>query len=150
MWCDICQEMVLVNIDKKEILEGIKAGIYTRIYKHKNPYPDKDDTDDKSDVEHTVLLYINKSYNVAGVKSFFGDSPPLEERSRIPIKLFDKIEMKINLYMLSKDNFIVLKVCDGFNTIEQIADITDLSLDKIEEMIETLRKKRLLQVITRS
>ncbi|MFX1452865.1 MAG: hypothetical protein ACFFCM_18655 [Promethearchaeota archaeon] len=142
--------MVSVKINKKEIQDGIKEGFYTKLFKHNNPFPDTEDPSDKSYEEHTVLLYINENYNVAGVKSFFGDSPPLHGDLRIPIRLQDKIEMKINLSALTHNDFIVLKVCDGFNTIEQIAEITQIPLENLEKMVETLKKKRFLQVIRTS
>ncbi|MFX1393749.1 MAG: winged helix-turn-helix domain-containing protein [Promethearchaeota archaeon] len=142
--------MVAVNIDKKEIREGIKEGIYTKMHKHYNPYPDIEDPDDYSGQDHSVLLYINQSYTVAGVKSFFGDTPPLEGNIRVPIYLYEKIDMKYNLYMLTQNDFTVLKVCDGFNSIENIAEITQIPLEKVEQIIDALRKKRLVQVIKRS
>ncbi|GAG66617.1 unnamed protein product [marine sediment metagenome] len=142
--------MVAVNIDKKEIREGIKEGIYTKMHKHNNIYPDIEDPNDNSGVDHTVLLYINQSYNVAGVKSFFGDTAPLEGNIRVPIHIYEKIDMKYNLYMLTQNDFNVLKVCDGFNSIEDIAEIMQISLEKIEEIIETLKKKKLIKVFRRS
>lgn len=142
--------MVAVKIDKNEIREGIREGFYTKAYKHTNTLPESDDNDDYSDNKHTVLMYINQDYNVAGVKSFYRDSPQFEGNVRIPILLHQKISQEFNLFMLTEDHYKVLKVCDGFNTIEQITDITQIPLEKLEKMIETLKQKKLISVIKRS
>jgi hypothetical protein len=159
-WCDICEDMVALRVDKEEIIDGLKMGIYTKEYKHSNPNPDSEDIDDRSAQEHTVYVYINDSFDVTGVKSFFGESPTTEEigaealqegsEVRIPVVVKEISPMAVQLGMLNKDQFKVLKVCDGMNTIEQVAEIAQISTEEIEKMMEALRKKGLVKVIKRT
>ncbi len=159
-WCDICEDMVSLRVDKNEITDGLKMGIYTKEYMHSNPSPDLEDTDDQSGQEHSIFVYIDDVFNVTGVKSFFGESPTTEEigakviqeggEVRIPVVVKDISPMAVQLGMLNKEQFIVLKICDGMNTIEQVAEIAQISVEKIEKMMEQLRKKGLVQVIKRT
>jgi hypothetical protein len=159
-WCDICEDMVALRVDKEEIIDGLKMGIYTKEFKHYNQNPDLEDPDDLSGQEHTIYVYINDNFDVTGVKSFFGESPSIEEigakaiqegsEVRIPIVVKDVPPMAVQLGMLNKEQFKVLKVCDGMNTIEMVAEIAQISLDKIEEMMDELRKKGLVKVIKRT
>lgn len=160
-WCDICQEMVSLRVDKKEIYEGLEMGIYTKEYKHANPKPDLDDTDDLSGDQHTIFVYIDDKYDVTGVKSFFGDSPTieaLEEQAtasgysevRIPIIIKEVPATSVHLGMISPEEYKVLKICDGMNTLEQVAQIAGKKLEDIEKMMEKLHKKGLVDVIKRT
>ena len=159
-WCDICDDMVALNIDKKEIIDGLKMSIYTKEYRHSNPHPDVEDPEDLSGQEHTIYIYINDDYDITGVKAFFGESPTTEEigavalqegvEVRIPIVIKEISPMAVQLGMLNKEQFKVLKVCDGMNTIEQVAEIAQISIEEIEKMMEQLRKKGLIQVIKRT
>ncbi|MFX1596360.1 MAG: hypothetical protein ACFFBK_09880 [Promethearchaeota archaeon] len=159
-WCDICEDMVSLVIDKNEIINSLKMGIYTKEYKHSNLYPDPEDPDDRSGQEHTIYVYINDNFDVTGVKSFFGSSPTTEEigagvvkeggEVRIPIVVKDIPPMAVQFGMLTKDQFVVLKVCDGMNTIEKVAQITQKSVEEIESMMEELREKGLVRVIKRT
>lgn len=159
-WCDICEDMISLNIDKNEIISGLEMGIYTKEYKHANPSPDLEDTDDVSGQEHTIYVYINDNYDITGVKSFFGESPSTEEigaetieaggEVRIPVIVKDISPMAVQLGMLTKEQFKVLKICDGMNTIEQVASIAQKSVEEIEKMMEQLRKKGLVKVIKRT
>ena len=159
-WCDICEDMISLNIDKKEIISGLEMGIYTKEYKHANPQPDLEDTDDVSGQEHTIYVYINDNYDITGVKSFFGESPSTEEigaetveaggEVRIPVIVKEISPMAVQLGMLTKEQFKVLKICDGMNTIEQVASIAQKSVEEIEKMMEQLRKKGLVKVIKRT
>ncbi|MFX1570876.1 MAG: hypothetical protein ACFFCV_21260 [Promethearchaeota archaeon] len=159
-WCDICDDMVALNIDKQEIINGLKMGIYTKEYKHSNPVPDLEDSDDLSGNEHTICIYVNDNYDITGVKAFFGESPTTEEigaktfeeggEVRIPIVVKEIPPMAVQFGMLNKEQFKVLKICDGMNTIEQVASIAELSVKQIEKMMEQLRKKGLVKVIKRT
>jgi len=40
-WCPICEDMIALNIDKEEIIDGLQMGIYTKEYKHFNEFPDR-------------------------------------------------------------------------------------------------------------
>jgi len=150
--------MVALKVDKKEIINGLQTGIYTKEYKHRNPNPDLEDYDDQSGNEHTIFVYINDSYDVTGVKSFFGDSPSTSEISasaaiggevRIPIVVKDIPQMSVHLGMLTQEEYVILKICDGMNTIEQVAEIAQKPVDDIEKMMDKLRKKGLVKVIKR-
>ncbi|MFX1311457.1 MAG: hypothetical protein ACFFHD_02450 [Promethearchaeota archaeon] len=159
-WCDICEDMVALRMDKKEIIDGLKMGIYTKEYRHSNPYPNPDDPDDLSGQEHAIYVYINDNFDVTGVKTFFGDTFSTKEIAaeatqageeiRIPIVVKDIPPMSVQLGMLTKDEYMVLKICDGMNSIEQVAEIAQIKIDKIEKMMNKLRKKGLVKVIRRS
>jgi len=150
--------MVALNINKKEIYNGLEMGIYTKQYKHSNKYPDPEDPDDNSGEEHTIYVYINDNYDVTGVKAFFGDSPTMKEMEaaattgevRIPIVVKEIPPMSVHLGMMTQEEFKCLKVCDGYNTIEQVAEITGKSVSDIEKMMDKLRKKGLVDVIKRA
>jgi hypothetical protein len=152
--------MVALKLDKKEIINGLKMGIYTKEHSHSNPYPDSEDPDDISGQEHKVFVYINDNYDVTGVKSFFGDSPSITEvgakaleagrEARIPIVVKEVPEMSVHLGMISMDEFKLLKVCDGMNTVEQCAEIAQKPLSEVEEMMGKLRDKGLVKVIRRT
>ncbi|MHA1491094.1 MAG: hypothetical protein ACTSRI_15785 [Promethearchaeota archaeon] len=151
--------MIPFSIEKKEIQDGLQTGIYTKEYKHSNPYPDLEDPDDKSGEEHTIYIYINDKYDITGVKSFFGDSPSMKDieativsggEVRIPIVIKDIPEMSIHLGMLTQEEYVILKICDGMNTLEQVADIAQKSVEEIEKILEKLRKKGLVKVIKRA
>lgn len=157
-WCEICGDMVSLKLDKKEIIDGLQMGIYTKEYKHSNPYPDPEDPEDYSGEQHAIFVYINDSYDITGVKSFFGESPSMDEMEattpsgeiRIPIVVKDVPEMSVHLGMLSLEEYKVLKICDGMNTLEQVADIAQKSVEEIEKMMEKLRNKGLVKVIRRA
>jgi len=159
-WCDICQDMVALRIDKKEILDGLKMGIYTKKYKHSNPYPDPDDPDDKSGEEHTIYVYINDNYDITGVKSFYGDSfsvgdvgaEVIQEKGevKIPVVVKEIPETSVHLGMISMDEYKLMKVCDGMLTVEEVAKIVQKDIDEVEKMLEKLRGKGLVKVIRRT
>jgi hypothetical protein len=152
--------MVALKLDKKEIIDGLKMGMYTKEYTHSNPYPDTEDPDDLSGQEHKVFIYINDNYDITGVKSFFGDSPSITDvgaeaieaggEVRIPIVVKEVPEMSVHLGMLSMDEYKLLKVCDGMNTIEECAEIAQKPLSEVEEMMSKLRDKGLVKVIRRT
>jgi len=160
-WCDICHDMVALSVGKDEISDGLEMGIYTKEFKHKNSNPDPDDPDDLSGDEHTVYVYIDDSYDVTGVKAFFGDSPTIEKLEeeaaasgvtevRIPIIVKEVPATSVHLGMITPDEYKVLKICDGMNTIEQVAEIAGKPLVEIESMMEKLHKKGLVDVIRRT
>ena len=157
-WCEICNDMVALNVNKKEIINGLQTGIYTKEWKHINSNPDFEDPDDRSGEEHTIYVYINDAYDITGCKSFFGDSPSMEELEasvaaggevRIPIVVKEIPEMSVHLGMLTPEEFKVLKICDGMNTLEQVAEIAQKSVEDLEAMMEKLRNKGLVKVIKR-
>ncbi|GAI86645.1 unnamed protein product, partial [marine sediment metagenome] len=48
------------------------------------------------------------------------------------------------------DEFKLLKVCDGMNSVQECADISQKPIDKVEKMLNRLRKKGLVKVIKRT
>ena len=158
-WCEICEDMVALNVDKKEIIDSLQMGIYTKEHKHSNPNADSEDTDDASGTEHTIFIYINENYDITGVKTFFGESLKMEDigaqdtkegtEVRIPIIVKEIPPMAVQFGMLNKEQFTLLQICDGKNTIEQVASIAQKSIEEVEEMMEALRKKKLVKVIKR-
>lgn len=159
-WCPICEDMVSLIIDKKEIINVLQEGIYTKEYRHSNPNPDLDDPDDQSGRDHTIYIYINENYDITGVKAFFGESLTTDEvgagtaqeggEVRIPIIVKEISPMAVQLGMLNKEQFNLLKICDGKNTIEQVASIAQKRVEDVEDMMENLRKKGLVKVIKRT
>ena len=106
-----------------------------------------------------MYIYINDNYDITGVKSFFGDSPSIDEISqsvaeggdlRIPIVVKEIPEMSVHLGMLTPEEFKVLKICDGMNSLEQVASIAQKSCEDIETMMDKLRDKGLVKVIKRT
>jgi len=154
VWCDICQEMVQLTIDKEEIHNGLQTGIYTKGYPHHNPNPDPDNPDDRSWEEHNIHIYINDKYEITGAKAFFGEAPATESYggvgARIPIVVKEVSEISIQFGMLTQEEYKVLKICDGNNSLEQVAAIAEKSVEEIEQMMEKLRKKGLVKVIIRA
>jgi hypothetical protein len=159
-WCDICAEMVNIRVDKKEITDGLKMGMYTKEHKHINPNPDPEDTDDLSGGEHTVFVYINEDFDVTGVRSFFGDAPSITEvgvktieeegEVRIPIVVKEVPPMSVQLGMLNLEEFKLLKVCDGMNSLEECAEISQKPVEEVENMLDKLRDKGLVKIIKRT
>ncbi|KKM85571.1 hypothetical protein LCGC14_1287630, partial [marine sediment metagenome] len=56
----------------------------------------------------------------------------------------------VQLGMLNKEQFNLLKICDGKNTIEEVASIAQKRVEEVEDMMENLRKKGLVRVIKRT
>jgi len=154
VYCDICDDMVPLTIDKVEIHNGLQTGIYTKRYPHYNPKPDFDEPDDRSGEEHNIHIYINENYEITGAKAFFGEAPATESYggvgARIPIVVKEVSEISIQFGMLTHDEYKVLKICDGNNSLEQVAVIAEKSVEDIEKMMDKLRKKGLVKVIIRA
>ena len=116
-WCDICDDMVALRINKQEIINGLQTGMYTKEFIHRNPNPDPEDIDDQSGEEHTIYIYINDNYDITGVKAFFGEAPSMSELEaastgdeiRIPIVVKEIPEMSVHLGMLTPEEFKILK-----------------------------------------
>ncbi|MBY8981777.1 MAG: Rrf2 family transcriptional regulator, partial [Candidatus Lokiarchaeota archaeon] len=102
--------------------------------------------------------YIDDQYNVTEVKSFFGESPSLPElrgtsetgEVRIPIVVKEVPKMSVDLGMVTAEEYKIMKICDGMNTIEKVAQIASTSVDYIEKIMEKLHKKGLIKVIKRT
>ena len=152
-WCDVCQEIVSVSIDRNTIEEGLDTGLFMHSYFHTNPLYDPEDPEDKSNIPHTSLIYIDKNHDVRGVRSFFGtemSSDEIKKGSRIPIVIKEIPKMVLQLGMLTQEEFNILKLCDGNNSVENVAEIEKINLDALEKIILQLKKKGLINIITRA
>jgi hypothetical protein len=150
-WCNICQEILSVPINRNVIAEGLDTGLYMHSYYHTNPLYDPEDPEDYSNNPHTSLIYIDKNHDVRGVRSFYGtemSSDEMEKGSRIPIVIKEISKMVLQLGMVTQEEFNILKLCDGNNSIETIAEIENKV--EIENIILKLKKKGLINIITRA
>ncbi len=152
-WCEICQEILSVPIDRNTIAEKLDTGLYVHMYYHTNPLYDPEDPEDSSNNPHTSLIYIDNNHDVRGVRSFFGtemSSDEIKKGSRIPIVIKEIPKMVLQLGMLTQEEFNILKLCDGNNSVENVAEIEKTNLETIEKIILKLKKKRLINIITRA
>jgi hypothetical protein len=151
--CSICEVKIPLKINKEEIINGLQTGIYTMYYVHTNPRPPAD-TNHPSLQKHTAAIYIDKDYNIKGVKCFMGTEISSKEvgaaGARIPVVVKKIPPMSVHLGMLSPDEFKVLQICDGNNTLEQVATIADKSIKELEDMMDRLREKGLVKIIKRA
>ncbi|MHA1857690.1 MAG: hypothetical protein ACTSYY_16780 [Promethearchaeota archaeon] len=153
IWCDICKEIISVPIDRNVIEKGLDTGLYVHKNYHTNNLYDPGDPEDKSNNPHTCLIYINSNHDVLGVRTFFGremSSDEIKRGSRIPIVVKEIPKMVLQLGMMTQEEFNILKLCDGNNSIENVAEIEDISISDIERIIFQLRKKGLINLITRA
>ncbi len=151
-WCEICQEILSVSIPRNTIEEGLETGLYIHSYYHTNPLYDSEDPEDRSNNPHTSLIYIDKNHDVRGVRSFYGremSSDEIKKGSRIPIVIKEIPKMVLQLGMLNQEEFNILKLCDGNNSIENVAELEKIKLDELEKIILKLKKKGLINIITR-
>ncbi|MFX0100167.1 MAG: hypothetical protein ACFFCS_11350 [Candidatus Hodarchaeota archaeon] len=146
--CPICEQlgyapMVNLRVSKEEINRGLSMGIYTHNYVH-----------GPEDAQHTVAVYISPKYEVTGSKSFEGTegvkSSEFEAGAIIPIIVKDIPPMAVHLGMVSPEEFSILKVCDGNNTIGDAATILQKSEAEIEAALNKLREKGLVDLIKKS
>ena len=152
-FCDICNEIVDVEIDKDAIRNGLQTGLFIYKHTHTNPLHDEDEPDDLSNKEHTSMIYIDAKYDVRGVRTFFGleiSSEELDKGAKIPIVVKEIPPMSVHLGMLSPEEYKILQTCDGNNTMVDVADIAGLEVERLEKMMEKLREKGLINIIRRS
>jgi len=152
IWCDICQELLSIPIDRNTIEAGLDTGLYINSYYHTNPLYDPEDPEDYSNNPHTSLIYIDKNHDVRGVRSFYGremSSDEIKKGSRIPIVIKEIPKMVLQLGMLTQEEFNILKLCDGNNSVENVAEIEKINIDALEKIILKLKKKGLINIITR-
>jgi hypothetical protein len=169
VWCEICNEIVASEINKDDIRNGLQTGLYIHKYTHKNLAKDPEETEDKSDTEHSVMIYIDAHYDVRGVRTFFGkaiSSEELEKGAKIPIVVKEIPTMAVHLGMVSPDEYKILQICDGNNTLEDVLEIsgygasmknssgqlfTDTErMANLEKMMQKLRDKGLINIIRRA
>jgi hypothetical protein len=86
--CAICDERIRVKINKKDFVKGLQTGIYVHYHGHTNPRPPPD-PNHPSLQKHTAAVYIDKDYNIKGVKCFMGTEISSKEvgaaGARIPV-----------------------------------------------------------------
>jgi hypothetical protein len=152
VWCEICAKVIASEIIKEDIRNGLQTGLYVHKYTHVNGEKDPEDIDDISDQSHTCMIYIDSNYDIRGVKTFFGESissDELETGARIPIVVKEIPPMSVHLGMLSPEEFKILQTCDGNNTIEDVAEISQLDVEYLVKMMSKLRDKGLVNIIRR-
>lgn len=150
VFCDICKEVVGMDINKEDIRNGLATGLYIYKHLHKNDNADPDDPEDQSWSEHTAQVFINEEYDVKGIKSYFGDTPPAEDGgTRYPVVKKELSPMAVHLGMLTPDEFKILQICDGNNSMEIIAQINGKTIEGLEEIMVKLRDKGLVSIIKR-
>ncbi|MBN2155180.1 MAG: hypothetical protein JW776_04000 [Candidatus Lokiarchaeota archaeon] len=152
--CDICKEVIGIDIDKEEIRNGLKlGGLYIYKHRHLNMNPDINNPQDFSNIEHTTAVFINQDYEVKQVESYHGDSAlakeDLNEGTRIPVCEKEIQPMSVQLGMVTQEEYKILQLCDGDHTIETISEITGIPLKNLEEKIDSLRDKKIVQIIIR-
>ncbi|MHA1683217.1 MAG: hypothetical protein ACTSUE_19925 [Promethearchaeota archaeon] len=143
--CEICEElgyapMVNLRVSKEEINRGLSMGIYTHNYIH-----------GPEDSQHTVSVYINPKYEMTGSKSFKGTSTANFEKGTIIPVIVKKIpDMAVHLGMVTPDEFNLLKVCDGNNSIDEVVAILQKEKAQIEEALNKLKEKGLIDLIKKA
>jgi hypothetical protein len=153
VWCEICAEIVAAEISKDTIRNGLQMGLYIHKHTHANPNKDPEDLEDLSNRVHTCLIYIDVNYDVRGVRTFFGETISAEEMekgSRVPIVVKEIPPMSVFLGMLSNEEFNILQICDGNNTLEDVAEISGIPIDQLEKMMIKIREKGLIYIIRRA
>ena len=152
VFCDICNEIITININKDDIRNGLQTGLFIHKFRHKNEKPDLDDVEDKSWEEHTTAVYINSEYEVRGIKNFFKDAleeEGVKEGQRIPVVQREIPAMSVHLGMISPEEFKILQLCNGENTMESVSEISGVEIDDLDVMMIKLKEKGLVNVIKR-
>jgi hypothetical protein len=146
--CPICDTlgyapMVNLRVSKEEINRGLSMGIYTHNFVH-----------GPEDSKHTVAVYISPKYEVTGSKSYEGTegvkSSSFEAGDIIPVIVKEIPPMAVHLGMVSPEEFSILKVCDGNNTVGDVATILQKTKENIEVNLNKLREKGLVDLIKKS
>ncbi|MHA1371195.1 MAG: ArsR family transcriptional regulator [Promethearchaeota archaeon] len=144
--CPICEKlgyapMINLRVDKEEINRGLSMGIYTHNYVHG---PENN--------LHTVAIYINPKYEVTGSKAFEGIDmmQSFEKGTIVPVVVKSIPPMAVHLGMVSPEEFAILKVCDGNNSIDEVAKILQKDKSYIEEHLEKLKEKGLIDLIKKA
>ena len=119
--CDICQEIIEMDIDKELVRNGLKTGIFMYRYIHKNENPDPDDSDDQSWQDHSCSIFIDVNYKIKKIQSFFGDEIPISAREgdRLPVCIKKIPEASVRIGMVTREQFKLLQLCDGNNTLTE-------------------------------
>jgi hypothetical protein len=153
VYCEVCKDVIGMDINKEEIRNGLQTGLYIYKFKHKNIHPDLDDSQDTSGGEHTTAIYIDNKYEVRGIKSYFGDSPltdtKLEAGTRVPVVEKAIPAMSVHLGMISPDEYRILQLCDGNNTLNDVSKISGTSVEDLDKMMIKLKDKGLISLIIR-
>ena len=150
--CDICNEIVGMEINKDEIRQGLETGFFLHKHKHKNNASDPDDASDESWKEHTCAVYIDDNYNIKQVKSFFGDEIVVSavQGDRIPVVIKKVPAAAVRIGMLTQEQYKIIQLCDGTSTLTEIANIAEISIEELDQVMDELRSKGMINIIIRS
>ena len=144
--CPICEQlgyapMVNLRVSKEEINRGLQMGIYTHNHVHGPEGMDP----------HTVAVYINPTYEVTGSKAFEGTegvkSSAFAAGTIIPVIVKKIPDMAVHLGMVTPEEFAILKVCDGNNSIEDVMTILRKDKKHIEDNLQRLKEKGLVDLV---
>ena len=154
VYCEICNEILEdIEINKEEIRNGLHTGLFVFKYFHTNPLADPEDPEDLSGKEHTTQIYIDNKYNVTGVRCYFGrelSKDEMGEGAMIPIIIKEAPPMAVAMGMLTQDEFNIMKMCDGNNTLQDVAELTSKTLKQLDKLMKGLKSKGLINLIQRS
>ena len=150
--CEICKEVVGMDIDKEELRTGLEAGFFLYKHKHKNNSSDLDDAFDEAWKEHTSAVYIDDNYKVKQVKSYFGEEIVVTavQGDRIPVVVKKVPAAAVRIGMLTQEQFKIIQLCDGTSTLTDIAHIAEVSIETLDQIMDELRGKGMINVIIRS
>ncbi len=147
--CGICEStgyapMINLRVSKEEINRGLQMGIYTHNHEH-GP---------EGQAPHTVAIYINPKYEVTGTKSFEGtegvSSASFQKGTIIPVIVKKIPDMAVHLGMVTPEEFSILKVCDGNNSIDEVCTILKKKREQIESSLQKLKDKGLVDMIKKA
>ncbi|MHA1728207.1 MAG: hypothetical protein ACTSWY_05695 [Promethearchaeota archaeon] len=153
VYCDICKEVVGMDINKENIRRGLESsGVFLYKFRHINRDPDPENPEDESLQQHTCAVYIDENYEVKQIKCYFGDDMLVkaEEGDRIPILIKKVPEASVRIGMISMEQYKVIQLCDGTNTMEEIVVISGKSSEDLKVIMEQLREKGIINIIIRA
>jgi hypothetical protein len=147
--CEICESlgyapMVNLRVTKEDINKGLQLGMYTHYHAHGPP----------GQQPHTVAVYINPKYEVTGSKAFEGTegvkSSSFQKGAVIPVIVKKIPDMAVHLGMVTPEEFSILKVCDGNNSIDEVCKILKKDKKAVETALNKLKDKGLVDLIKKA
>lgn len=148
-YCPICENlgyapMVNLRVMKDDINRGLQLGLYTHYHTH-GP---------EGLAPHTVAVYINPKYEVTGSKSYEGTegvkSSSFAAGTVIPVIVKKIPDMAVHLGMVTPEEFSILKVCDGNNSVEEVARILKKSKEAVDASLAKLKDKGLVDLVKKA
>ena len=147
--CNICEglgyaPMVNLRVMKDDINRGLQLGLYTHYHAH-GPV---------GQAPHTVAVYIDPAYHVTGSKAYEGTegvkSSTFAAGTIIPVIVKKIPDMAVHLGMVTPEEFSILKVCDGNNSVDEVARILKKDKAAIEPSLQKLKEKGLVDLVKKA